>query len=166
MTRNRLEGYWMKYDRICDYCGEKITKRDRHGSHNKHHYCSKSCSDAAKVKKVLVECDLCGRPFMKKSSDIHRTEHNFCSQDCALSFRVLTNEPRRNRRINNQTVHRTIAEAKAGRKLSALEEVHHIDGNPTNNNPDNLVVLTASEHSKIHAAQKGRDQYGRFVKSK
>lgn len=49
--QEQIEGYWMKYDRICDYCGEKITKRDRHGSHNKHHYCSKSCSDAAKVKK-------------------------------------------------------------------------------------------------------------------
>jgi len=155
----------MIYNLTCDYCGKKITKRDRHGGRNKHHYCSKPCSDAAKVKKVTVVCDLCGKPFMKKSSDISRSNRNFCSQDCAITFRVLMTEPRRNRRISNQMVHRTVAEAKIGRKLLATEEVHHIDGDPTNNDPDNLVVLTASEHSKIHASKKGRDHYGRFVKS-
>ena len=155
----------MIYNLTCDYCGNLITKRDRHGSRNKHHYCSKVCSDAAKVKKMSVECDLCGKTFIKKSSDVSRTDHNFCSHDCAITFRVLMTEPRRNRRINNQMVHRTVAEAKIGRKLLAAEEVHHIDGNPANNTPDNLVVLTASEHSTIHASRKERDSNGRFVKS-
>ena len=30
--------------------------------------------------------------------------------------------------------------------------VHHIDGDKTNNSPDNLLVVTNSEHQKIHAA--------------
>jgi len=31
--------------------------------------------------------------------------------------------------------------------------VHHIDGDITNNNKDNLVVLTSSEHTKLHHKQ-------------
>ena len=155
----------MIHNLTCDYCGKPIMKHNNHGHRNKHQYCCRSCGFAAKVKKVSVECDLCGKIFMKKASDISRTNHNFCSQNCAFTFRVLTNEPRRNRRISKQAIHRTVAEAKIGRKLSSVEEVHHLDGNPTNNNPDNLVVLTASEHAKIHASKKGRDKHGRFIKS-
>ena len=155
----------MRLQLNCDWCGNIISKRNRHGNRNKHHYCSKDCSDMAKVKKIPVECDLCGKPILKKSGDVARTEHNFCSQECAVTFRVLTNEPRRNRKINKQSVHRAIVEAQLGRKLLPSEEVHHIDGNPTNNNPDNLVVLTASKHSFIHASRKGRDSIGRFIKS-
>ena len=33
--------------------------------------------------------------------------------------------------------------------------VHHIDGNRVNNNPDNLMILTKSEHSKLHYKQAG-----------
>jgi hypothetical protein len=28
--------------------------------------------------------------------------------------------------------------------------VHHIDGNGHNNNPDNLQVMTQSEHMRLH----------------
>ena len=32
--------------------------------------------------------------------------------------------------------------------------VNHIDGDKTNNTPDNLMVVTNSEHQKIHAAMR------------
>lgn len=41
-----------------------------------------------------------------------------------------------------------------GRPLRADEEVHHLDGDKTNNSLDNLVVLTEAEHKAIHAAEK------------
>lgn len=31
--------------------------------------------------------------------------------------------------------------------------VHHIDGNPWNNHPDNLIALSAEDHAKIHASE-------------
>lgn len=34
------------------------------------------------------------------------------------------------------------------------EHIHHVDGNHMNNNPDNLVGLTADEHRKYHAGLK------------
>jgi HNH endonuclease len=32
-------------------------------------------------------------------------------------------------------------------------EIHHLDGNPDNNSPDNLVALTLREHYEIHKSQ-------------
>lgn len=46
--------------------------------------------------------------------------------------------------------HRHVASLKYGRWLTTDEEVHHIDGNKKNNDPSNLLVLTAGEHTLIH----------------
>jgi len=47
--------------------------------------------------------------------------------------------------------HRLVAEQKLNRKLNKGEVVHHIDGNRSNNHPDNLVVFKSqSEHLKQH----------------
>lgn len=46
--------------------------------------------------------------------------------------------------------HRFVAKEMLGRELMPDEVVHHIDGNKRNNSPDNLLVVTRSEHAKIH----------------
>lgn len=46
--------------------------------------------------------------------------------------------------------HRLVAEQKTGRWLLPNEHVHHIDGNKQNNKPDNLEVLTSSQHRFQH----------------
>lgn len=46
--------------------------------------------------------------------------------------------------------HRHVASMKIGRWLKDDEHVHHIDENKTNNNPDNLEVLSHSEHAALH----------------
>jgi hypothetical protein len=52
--------------------------------------------------------------------------------------------------------HRHIVEQREGRRLSSNEVVHHVDGNPMNNDPDNLVVLTRAEHQRLHACRPRR----------
>lgn len=49
--------------------------------------------------------------------------------------------------------HRVVMEAVMGRRLEDNEIVHHIDGDKSNNNPDNLVVMTQSEHTSVHAVE-------------
>lgn len=46
--------------------------------------------------------------------------------------------------------HTLIAEKMLGRYLKKGEIVHHIDFNKSNNNPNNLVVLTSSNHMRLH----------------
>lgn len=50
-----------------------------------------------------------------------------------------------------QPEHRVVMEEHLGRKLQSNEHVHHINGNTLDNSLTNLIVLTRSEHSKIHA---------------
>ena len=50
--------------------------------------------------------------------------------------------------------HRYVMSETLGRPLLAEEDVHHIDGNKTNNHPDNLEVLSRGEHTRRHNRRK------------
>jgi len=56
-------------------------------------------------------------------------------------------------KINDRYIyfHRYIAEQKYGRKLDKGEEVHHINFNPEDNRPENLIVLPRREHLLLHS---------------
>lgn len=54
--------------------------------------------------------------------------------------------------------HQMVAELKLGRYLKKGEVAHHIDLNKANNDFDNIVVLSSSDHTKVHAKiRKGID---------
>lgn len=55
-------------------------------------------------------------------------------------------------------VHRVVAEQQLGRRLRRGEVVHHIDGNPANNSPDNLEVCSSASVHRRHHRRSHRDQ--------
>ena len=56
---------------------------------------------------------------------------------------------------NKVYYHRHLASIKAGYWLTSNEHVHHIDGDKQNNKLDNLLVLEAGEHSRLHHIEAG-----------
>ena len=57
--------------------------------------------------------------------------------------------PRRNAK-GLYPLHRVIVENELGRLLLRTEDVHHIDGDKSNDAPENLIALANSKHVALH----------------
>lgn len=53
-------------------------------------------------------------------------------------------------KLCSKRLHRTIIENYIGRKLTSKEIVHHVNGDRHDNRIENLVIMSRSEHMKIH----------------
>lgn len=47
--------------------------------------------------------------------------------------------------------HILVKEREIGRPITRAEEVHHLDGDKANNDPKNLILLSQSDHARLHA---------------
>lgn len=53
----------------------------------------------------------------------------------------------------NIKLHQAVYMLYHNRPIGKGNDIHHIDGNPLNNSPSNLVELTRRQHMRIHAYQ-------------
>lgn len=104
-----------------------------------------------------AECQNCSKSFSVNPAYIRRGGGKFCSRTC---FNEAIRENPSSYIcsggyivVRRQRVHRTLMEQHLGRKLATDEHVHHINGNKQDNRLENLVVLSASEHHKMHPTQ-------------
>lgn len=62
------------------------------------------------------------------------------------------------RKYQTTYLHRVVAEQKLGRPLKRGEVVHHIDGDPSNNHPDNLEICSSASVHRRHHRRSHRDK--------
>lgn len=142
----------------CTGCGTPTPKTNWHIANTKTGglFCSRACRGAFLSSHQTFTCVRCGLPFSRSGVRIRRGRTKFCSHSCysahdavghyvdARGYRVLIE---RGQRVLE---HRRVVENLLGRKLRPDEHVHHVDGDKLNNSPQNLRVLSGSQHSSEH----------------
>lgn len=96
-------------------------------------------------------CEMCGNQF-----DGDRPTSRFCSLDCYHRYSRInssnaTNNYSRAHGGGYSFAHRRIVEETLHRKLTRDEVIHHLDCNPNNNDLSNLIVISRSDHAKLHS---------------
>jgi len=153
----------------CDYCGKEFSKRKSHVREK--NYCSTDCYASSKRKeRIETICAYCGKQIERPKHKI--LENNFCDRNCHMKYMnaklnptrmtesvkekisITKTDPNRKgyRKIHGVHEHRLVAESMLGRKLRKGEVVHHIDGNKSNNNIENLMIFSSQkDHAKWHS---------------
>ena len=126
---------------------------------------------SAKVEKT---CGTCGQKFQVWKYALKKGRGKYCSVSCARRSYVGKKNGRwKGGRVKGPggrilvyapghpaatlcgskyiLEYRLIAEKKIGRLLKRNEIVHHKNGNEHDNRPENLEVMTQSEHARHHA---------------
>ncbi len=137
---------------ICKKCHKAFEKKPR------------ACKDVKYCEDCRwVTCEVCHKRKRLTTQQIENpTWGRFCSHKCEKAnsaFRFMKNgywcvkAPDHPRAYESDFYyeHILVAEKKIGRLLDTTTQmVHHIDGNKTNNDPDNLEVITRTKHGEHH----------------
>lgn len=153
----------------CPVCGKPYGKRKR----------CYACSPGPKRTGIERSCLVCGKTLYVPqwvARDVDRRSGSYCSRACKHQAQREIQPPPKWARLDQPIRHSAgyvliyapshpranaggrvlehilVAEQTLGRPLTTDDHVHHIDGDKTNNSPDNLLVLSNSEHQKLHAA--------------
>ena len=160
--RQSKSGLWYNYGvcqgmvahipSVCEECGagffERKYKAGKSGSGR--HFCSRSCSSKATVREQDIS-HLAKYNFKKG-----QVPHNFIGETShSAGYRVVSGNGKK-----RQLKHRAIMEQHLGRKLSRAEIVHHINGNKVDNQIENLVIMSQSEHCLAHRPHEYRKEGG------
>jgi len=171
-----------EYKKKCENCGVEFFKRENEapGRFLKRRFCSKFCIRGITLPDKI--CLTCGKKFNRKrlcggrleAVDDYR-DRKYCSKECYfVSHRGKKHHNWKGgvkhrsdgylRFTDDRYVHRVVMENYLGRKLKPEEVVHHRDGDVTNNDIENLQLLTNSFHRQGHVKTQSRNKKGRFIK--
>lgn len=97
-------------------------------------------------------CECCGAVFKKRPGN---ADNRYCGSTCrsTMNGRTYIKDPNNPNSNNSGLVAEAVvaAQEKLGRPLEPEEVVHHIDGNPQNNSPENIIVFVSQQyHQQWH----------------
>lgn len=132
---------------------------------------------------IKRNCEICGKEFKTQSSRLNHGRGRFCSRNCVNIYRksqlgdknpcwrggktkrhgywfiYMPSHPyAKNRRYVQE--HRLVMEKKLGRYLKPNETVHHINHVKTDNRISNLILMSKSDHHRLHSGGKNNPMYG------
>jgi hypothetical protein len=99
---------------------------------------------------ITTNCDECGKSFTRERHNRPR-KHAFCSLKChgLWNSKNLLGNLSPHWKGNNIKNEMGYLRAKKLFKCPPGYERHHIDGNPRNNSPSNVMIVTKKEHMQI-----------------
>lgn len=136
--------------------------------------CSRECSAKLKVKVTNTKCANCAKPIRRKAYSLKQHTHHFCGHKCSGEFKRTFYGGERNPNykgkncdsdgyriypksvsdrlgVGTTRIHRATAMLALGlTEIPKGYHVHHRDCDVTNNNVDNLSLLTISDHVWLH----------------
>lgn len=144
----------------CAWCQAEVTKWPSQLKGKKHVFCSRTCQRQARSKthnpngyRQFVDTRQMSENMKRLNAELNPTRMTPEVKAKLRQARLGKGEKKTYQKIYGRHVHRVVAEQKVGRPLRSDEIVHHIDGDIHNNHPDNLQIVTRSEHIEIHRRQ-------------
>lgn len=161
---------------VCEYCKNNFTVPNYRAKTAR--CCSRKClwhitkperepkrllsikgKKAANNNQIKTFCKNCKIIFYISPS--RKGKKKFCSQKCYSLYQSYIKSPQVKNRgprykriyVDGKRVleHRYIMECYLNRHLKKNEHIHHINGNKHDNRIENLMIVSPSQHTKLHA---------------